>query len=160
MTEQQIIGGLIVIAGAALAGSLLRKRDTALRADTTSTRVSTNRIRWRDHTLEVKARGVPRYLYFTASIDVHLDSTALIKTGGVPRFKGLTEAKFDEQGETHSITLSWSSSIRGLALPYQLLVDGEVVLQSRVRPQNWAVGLISALIIATLWSLISWAVRH
>ena len=161
MTEQQLITAVLVVGGAVLGRHLMVKlfaRRRPAPADSIGTRHRTNRVNWRDRRLEVKARVVPRYFWSTVSINVHLDGTALIRTGGVFRGKGLNEAQFDEWGETHSLGLSWTSPTRGFYFPYRLLVDDGVVLESTVKPPNWPMVFMPVLPLALMFLASVWIV--
>jgi len=162
MTEQQFIDGLVISVAATFGVSLLFKLFRRHRpgADPAHANDQTNMVNWRDRTLEVKARVLPKYLWSTASIDVYLDDAAIIRTGGVMRLKGLNEVQFDEGGETHSVALSWRSPAQGMSFPYQLSVDGKIVLESEVRPPNWPMFLMPVFIGSALLVLIGLAVRH
>jgi hypothetical protein len=109
-----------------------------------------NTARWRDRTFRVTARAIPRLCWLTASIDVHLDDVALINSGGVLRLKGGNVSRFDNRSETHSVRLDWVSPGRGIDFPFQLSIDDQILIDSKVRPQNWPVMLIAVIVLVPI----------
>ena len=150
-----LIRGLIALSAALLVPfPLLAKLSARRRSGPTAgiaARNRTNSIRWHDRLLEVKAHAIPRYCWLTVSIDVHVDGAAVIRTGGVLRSKAINEAQLDEQGQHDSLKLSWRSPFQGMDFPFQLSVDEQVIIDSKVRPQNWPMVFIPLVTLGPLF---------
>jgi hypothetical protein len=140
--------GLLSLSIALLVLFLLNRRSARRRPASSATATGSRAIRvsWRDGTVEVRARVVPRYGWLTTSIDVYLDDVAIIKTGGVFRFSGSNEAAFDEQGEKHAVKHTWRSPMRGMDFPFRLLVDDQVIVDSKIRPPNWPLSVVMVIL--------------
>lgn len=93
-------------------------------------------IQWHGSIVEVTARLIPRFLWTTASIDVFLDGSCILRTGGQLKITGSSSAEFYHGGSVHHVELSWGQAdLR--SFPYQLQIDGAKVAVSRVFVQNW-----------------------
>ncbi len=119
---------------------------------------STTKTRWRGCTVEVTARLVPRYLWSTASIDVHLDGRCILRTGGQRKIVGSSTAEFQHDGESHTVALSWdqvrSDGFAGLSFPFHLSIDDAKVAASEVpveNPQFLFVSILSAFAVFVFW---------
>jgi hypothetical protein len=106
-------------------------------------------IKWKDSTVDVQARLVPRFLWNTASIDVFLDKQCILRTGGQLKVTGSHSATFTHSGSTHTAELSWGYGLL-FSFPYKLRIDGTPVSESRVRVQNWPLGLFVAFLVAAV----------
>ena len=105
---------------------------------------------WRDKTVRVQAKLVPRFVWTTASIDVFLDDRCIIRTGGKFKITGSHSATFADGGSEHQAVLSWGQ-VRRHRFPYQFQIDGVTVEDAHVDVENWRMGYIPAfLIIASL----------
>jgi hypothetical protein len=111
-------------------------------------------IKWKDSTVDVQARLIPRFLWSTASIDVFLDGQCILRTGGQLKFTGSHSTTFTHSGSTHTAELSWAATISLLSFPYQLRLDGVPVTASRVYIRNWPLGLTVWISIAVLLALL------
>jgi len=107
-------------------------------------------IKWRDSTVEVQARLVPRWLWTTASIDVLVDGRTILRTGGQMKFTGSHSTQFTHSGATHAAELCWGAGGVSLSIPYQLRLDGVAVSDSQVPVRNWPVGLVGAILMAAV----------
>jgi hypothetical protein len=108
-----------------------------------------NLISWENSAVEVKAELVPRYLYTTASIDVYVDGSCILRTGGVWRFWGTQGADFMHGGKSHLAELSWGSA---KSLWYALKIDGQCILKGDLIPRNFpAIMIPAALAMAFIW---------
>jgi hypothetical protein len=101
-----------------------------------------NRTRWQNCDLGVRAECVARYFWTTVSIDVHLAGLCILRTAGVLKLAGSQINNFKHNDEVHEVKLSWKSRMRGMYFPYQLFIDGEAIISSRVYPYNWPLVLI------------------
>ena len=116
-------------------------------------------IKWQGSAVEVRARLVPRFLWNTASIDVLLDGQRILQTGGQLKFTGSRVATFSHSGSDHTAELSWGFSGLSFSLPYRLQIDGVPVAASRVRIQNWPLGVAVGIMLAmVLFALLLTAV--
>jgi len=112
---------------------------------------------WHGRSLEVTGYLIPRYLWLTASIDVHIDSQCVLQTGGQLKSVGGSTAEFYDSGSTHRITLTWGSPwITGF--PVRISIDGELVAESWVTVDYWPlalwpIGLVAAGAAGILWQL-------
>jgi hypothetical protein len=111
-------------------------------------------IKWKDSTVDVQARLIPRFLWSTASIDVFLDGQCILRTGGQLKFTGSHSTTFSHSDSTHTAELSWGTTISLMSFPYQLRVDGVPVASSRVYIRNWPLGLTVWISIAVLLALL------
>lgn len=107
-------------------------------------------IKWQGNTVEVQARLVPRFLWNTASIDVFLEGQRILRTGGQLKFTGSRIATFSHSGSIHTAELNWGFSGFSFSLPYRLQIDGVPVAASRVRIQNWPLGVAIGIMLAML----------
>ena len=108
-----------------------------------------NSVHWEGCDLAVKAEYVPRYLYTTASINVHVNANCILRTGGVWRLWGKQGADFVHNEKKHHAELSWRSGRS--EFEYELTIDGQRVLKSVVTPRNFLMPLIPiALLLAVL----------
>jgi hypothetical protein len=62
-------------------------------------------VTWNGHEILVRSRLIPRYFWTTASIDIYLDQTCILKTGGVLKILGDCSAEFTADNATHIVTL-------------------------------------------------------
>jgi hypothetical protein len=105
---------------------------------------------WRDKTIRVQARLVPRFLWTTASIEVFLEDQRIVRTGGQFKMTGSHSSTFAEGGLEHQAVLSWGQ-VRRHRFPYQFQIDGVIIDDAHVVVENWRMGYIPAfLIIASL----------
>ncbi len=93
-------------------------------------------LRWHEADLAVRAGWVPRYLWFTASIEVFVAGERVLRTGGRFKLVGSVTNCFDHDGTSHEATLSWGLGGRR-GFPYELTIDGECLANSRVVVENW-----------------------
>ena len=94
---------------------------------------------WNGHTVVVTSTLISRYLWQTASIDVFVDENCVLRTGGQAKITGSHRETFHFAGSTHEAALSWGRA--GLrSFPVQLTIDGQKIVDSRVRTANWAIG--------------------
>jgi hypothetical protein len=116
-------------------------------------RTSPETLRWHDANLTMRARAVPRYLWSTVSIEVFVEGTCVLRTGGERREVGFVTHCFDYDGNAHEATLSWGKCMLG-SFPCKLTIDGNDVSGSPVVVENWwavATGIIvQALLVALL----------
>jgi|ERR1035437_3613973 hypothetical protein len=103
-------------------------------------------IQWRDKTVRVKARLIPRYLWLTASVDVYLDDECILRSGGKFKIMGSYSAPFNCDGSTHRVDLRCGLA-RIRHFPYLLQIDGTAVDDSQVYVQNWPMAYV-------IWSII------
>lgn len=106
-------------------------------------------VNWHGSTVHVQSRQVPRYLWTTASIDVYLNDECVLQTGGKLNPTGSCSATFNHEGATHTVDLSWGVGI-WYSFPYQLRINGIPIIASRVRANNWYMGLIVGVIFGTI----------
>jgi hypothetical protein len=99
-------------------------------------------VKWQGGTVDVQARLVPRYLWNTASIDVFLDGQPILRTGGQLKLTGSQSATFIYAASAHTAELTWGSSGLSFSFPYQLRIDGALVVASRVHIRNWPVAVV------------------
>ncbi|MBC8870033.1 MAG: hypothetical protein H8E44_11480 [Planctomycetes bacterium] len=104
-------------------------------------------VQWHGSLLDVHARLVSRFLWTTASIDVHLDGTPILRSGGQFKIAGSCHSEFMHNGLSHTCELTWDTGKLG-RFPYTLSVDGEQILRSTVRIVNWPMLLVPSLIIS------------
>jgi|SRR6266480_4945490 len=91
---------------------------------------------WKGQPVFVTATLIPRFLWQTASIDVYVNSECILRTGGRFKFIGSHTSQFNQSGTSHEAELRWGlASLR--SFPFQLSIDGERVLKSRVYTTNW-----------------------
>jgi hypothetical protein len=96
---------------------------------------------WKRQSLLVTSTLISRFLWQTASIDVFLNGECVLRTGGKFKFTGSHTSQFAQSGASHEAVLSWgAASLR--SFPFQLSIDGERVLESRVYTSNWALSLL------------------
>jgi hypothetical protein len=116
-------------------------------------------IKWRESTVDVEARLIPRFLWTTASIDVFLDGQCILRTGGQWRLTGSHSSTFTHLGSNHKAELSWG---RGFlhSFPYQFKIDDISVSAARVRVKNWPVGLLAAVVIGGVLAAILHFIRY
>jgi hypothetical protein len=87
-------------------------------------------------------------------VDVYLDNLRVIRTGGVFKLSGAPTAEFERDGKHHVMQLSWMSRT---TIRYQLCVDGQSVLESRVLfPRNWPLLFLPALAIYLLMTAVEY----
>ena len=91
---------------------------------------------WNGEQLIVTAHLVPRYAFMTASIDISLEGTPILKTGGVLKFVGGHVAGFERNGRLHSVEASWGKAAPTY-FPVKVAVDGQLVMEAPVRISNW-----------------------
>ncbi len=91
---------------------------------------------WNGRTIEATAYLVPRFAWFTASIDVRIDQQLLLQTGGVFKFRGDVPTTVEIQGVTHSLTISWGKA-KPRSFPIILSIDGQEVISGDVPISNW-----------------------
>jgi hypothetical protein len=106
-------------------------------------------VTWHGSTVHVQSRQVPKYLWTTASIDVYLNDECVLQTGGKLNPTGSCSATFNHEGATHTVDLSWGVGI-WYSFPYQLRINGIPIIASRVRANNWYMGLIVGVIFGTI----------
>lgn len=104
-------------------------------------------IHWRGSVLEVQARLVSRFVWTTASIDVYLDGSLILRSGGAFRVTGSCDSEFTRDGLSHKCELQWGAG-RWARFPFTLSIDGEQIVNSTVRITNWPMLLIPSLIIS------------
>jgi hypothetical protein len=114
-------------------------------------------VKWHGSTVHVQARQVPRYFWTTASIDVYLDGQCILQTGGRLNPTGSCSAMFDHGGSAHTAELSWGVAL-WYSFPYELRVDGIPVAISRIRANNWYLGLMVGILLGTIFGVISFFV--
>jgi hypothetical protein len=108
---------------------------------------------WHGRAVEVTARLISRYLWTTASIDVFVDSQCVLQTGGQMKITGSSSAQFYDSGATHDIELHWDRGGVGF-FPITVIIDGQVVAQSRVHVDNWPLALWPFVLVAAVaWTL-------
>ncbi|HEV2695199.1 MAG TPA: hypothetical protein VG347_20060 [Verrucomicrobiae bacterium] len=105
-------------------------------------------IKWRDLSVDVQARLVPRFLWTTASIAVFVGGQRMLRAGGQFKFTGSHSAAFTHDGSSHTAKLTWGSSGLSSSFPYQLKIDDVLVSASRVRIQNRAMVLAGSILIS------------
>ena len=90
----------------------------------------------RGKNIEVAARLIPKFLWLTASVDVFVNSACVLQTGGKMKMTGSSSARFDDSGGAHDVELKWGWA-RLRWFPIKILIDGEMVAQSRAFVENW-----------------------
>ncbi len=104
-------------------------------------------LAWQNRRLEIKARLIPKFLWTTASIDVYLDDSCILKTGGQLATRGKQVSEFEFNNQDHLAELSWTPPSGGIFYPYQLVIDQQLVDNSDVYIRNWPMGLFGVAII-------------
>ncbi len=109
----------------------------------------------------IQARLVPKFLWFTASIEALVDGKCVAASGGSFRLSGTATGSFeDASGRSHELVLEWSSFSGGFlerdtrllpALSYSLIVDGKTVSGGAVIVRNrWMIAAGPALVMAVV----------
>jgi hypothetical protein len=112
--------------------------------------------KWRGSVIRVDANASPRKLWQNVSIDVFVDNACVLSTACYARFAQSATSAFENLGSSHAVKLNFGPrSIR--SAPYTLLIDGIVIIASRVRIQNWYLGLISAVVMAVILFVLCYA---
>jgi hypothetical protein len=115
--------------------------------------------RWHDSVVCVQSRQVPRYLWTTASIDVYLDEQCILQTGGKLNPTGSCSSTFNHDGAAHTVELSWGVGL-WYSFPYELRINGFSIITSRVRANNWYMGLIVGIFFGTILGVIVFLIGH
>jgi hypothetical protein len=111
-----------------------------------------SRAVWNGVPVIITCRLIKRYVWTTASIDIWVDGNLVLRSGGVLRITGSRTESFYFDTATHEATLAWRAG-RLLSFPFKLVIDGTVVVESRVFIENWwllfwplylAIGLVFA----------------
>jgi hypothetical protein len=110
-------------------------------------------VRWHDSVVSVRARQVPRFLWTTASIDVYLDEQCILQTGGKLNPTGSYSAIFNHGGSAHTAEVHWGMAA-WYSFPYELKINGFPVIASRVRADNWYLGLMVGIFFGTILGVI------
>ena len=114
-----------------------------------------NQACWHDSDVVVTMELVPRYCWMTATVDVHVAKQCILRSGGVLKERGQSTVNFRHDGKDHVADLVWKTE-RDIAVSYKLLLDGELVMSSKIHPRNWALCLVPlAILIAVMVGLIS-----
>jgi hypothetical protein len=109
---------------------------------------------WNGHRVTVEAYKLARRAWITTSIDVLLDSEAILKSGGKLQFTGTCSEIFHQEDGDHRVDLSWGRSFWGLSFPFRARIDGVEVCSGRVRVARWYVQwlfVVLAVALAWLW---------
>ena len=108
--------------------------------------------RWRGSDVSVRAWFVPRFFWFTVSIDVFLNGERILRTGGQFKIVGSATSSFNFDGTQHEARLSWGRG-DGYEFPIDLNIDGERIDVTHVRIENWWMAWIRNIIGGVLiWS--------
>lgn len=103
------------------------------------------------------AHIVSRYAWTTASIDVSVDGSVVLRTGGAMKVTGTATAKFEHEGMPRQVALSWGAG-RLHSFPSRLEIDSFLVANSRVTVSNWWSAywpLAAVIALAALWHFCS-----
>ena len=112
---------------------------------------------WNGSKFVVTSTLLARKLWQAASIDVFIDGTCLLRTGGVLKLIGTHSADFEHEGARHQVTLSWGhASFR--SFPIKVEVDGAILFEGHVVSSNWPLSFWPWLAIGGLISHLAW--RH
>jgi len=114
------------------------------------------RVMWNGIAVGVTARAVPRYAWTTVSIDVAVDATTILRTGGAFKFVGNRAARFMLDGKEHTAELAWRTA-KLRSFPIELSIDGSPVLKTDVPFRNWWLSQWPAALIVGVvaWGLLS-----
>lgn len=104
-------------------------------------------IHWHGSLLDVQARLVSRFVWTTASIDVYLDGSPILQTGGAFKITGSCNSEFTRDGLSHTCELRWGA-VRLARFPFTLSIDGKQIVNSTARIANWPMLLVPSLIIS------------
>lgn len=104
-------------------------------------------VQWHGSLLDVEARLVSRFLWLTASIDVHLDGVPILRTGGQFNISGSCHSDFVHDGLSHTCELEWGAGRLG-RFPFALSLDGDQIVRSTVGMANWPMLLVPSLLIS------------
>jgi hypothetical protein len=99
-------------------------------------------IDWQGNEIQVAARLVPHFLWSTASIDVFVSGSCVLRTGGQPKVTGACSSEFSHNGVVHRAELTWGRGVLR-SFPYRLEIDSVLVSESRVRVENWPLSLLA-----------------
>jgi len=112
---------------------------------------------WRGQSIEVTARLIPKFLWTTASIDLFVNSTCVLRTGGKMKVIGSSSARFEDSGTAHDVELRWGWP-RPRWFPIKVLIDGDIVADSRAFVENWPLAQwpTVAVLAALVWIFSQW----
>jgi hypothetical protein len=108
------------------------------------------KVEWRGKAIQVRAELIPRFLWSSASIDVYLDGEKIFRTGGKIQSIGSHVEKVRFGGSEHDVELKWGRS-QNFRFPYQLRIDGALVMESVVQVENQQLIFIPALVLIVLF---------
>jgi hypothetical protein len=113
-------------------------------------------VLWNGVAVGVTARAVPRYAWTTVSIDVAVDATTILRTGGAFKFVGTRVEKFMLDGKEHTAELVWSAA-KLRSFPIKLSIDGSPLLKADVPVKNWWLSQWPLVLIvgAVAWDVLS-----
>lgn len=114
---------------------------------------------WHGSLLDVQARLVSRFLWMTATIDVYLDGSPILRTGGEFKISGSCHSEFVHDGLSHTCELSWGAGRLG-RFPVTLSIDGEQIVTSTVGIANWPMLLVPSLIICLFFACVLLGVNY
>jgi hypothetical protein len=111
---------------------------------------------WHGEPLSVSCRMVSRYAWTSASIDVAIGDSVILRTGGVLKLVGTHAESFEYRGTRHAAELTWGVA-RWHQFPFTLTIDGMRVLESRVPIANWWLSwwpFFAAIAAALVWLIL------
>jgi hypothetical protein len=110
---------------------------------------------WNGHTIEVESFSTPKGLWFTVTLNVRVDRTALFR--GKDSFELRTVVPFEvtDSGIVRKGQVVSRVPAGILRTAYRIMVEGQEVARGVVRARNWYVGygILAALsgVAALLW---------
>src|SRR4051794_29497518 len=106
-------------------------------------------IQWQGVPVHVRAHYIPKYLWFTVSIDVALGGRTILRTGGQLRMVGVAVSQFEHDGIQHEAQLEWQQSKQD-QFPFTLKIDGTDVLSAQVGMDNAWTAVVRRVVLLTL----------
>lgn len=104
-------------------------------------------MKWKDADLEIRSRFMPQRLWLAATIDIFLDQSIILSTGGKLKFQGACVEKFDYAGSSYEVRLEWGKFWLN-SVPCILYIDNHQVVQEIVNIEDWQINIIAVIFFA------------
>jgi hypothetical protein len=109
---------------------------------------------WHGHTIAVRTRSLPQFLWMLVRAEVVVDGSRLYTERNVASLRGIVPFEIAEPGKVILGRMESFGVEGGAKMKYHLLVEDEVIAEGSARAGNWyAPYLVLAAILVT-WTLI------
>jgi len=115
--------------------------------------IAGNVHQWREHTIEVRTRALPQFLWLLVRTEVAVDRTKVYTERNVASWRCIVPFEIPERDR---VTLGMVESLGiggGSGMKYRVVVDAETIDEGKVQAEDWYVPYVVLAAFLVGWTI-------